>query len=170
MSISLSKIYGLLFFTHCCHLHICTNEHINITCWVCSGLPTCICFWADQLKLDNQSRVSSFGKINSPFLRNYYLLETLHLGVGPIRLISPSLLGFWLLEWFRLSLGNDVAQISQCSFPIVARKYSLTGDALVLKPLLLPCSINTRCVVDASVGAGHPWSVLLCVLTSCGFL
>lgn len=49
----------------------------------------------------------------------------------------------------------------------------LTGFLTAPPPPLLQSSLSLRCrssVADISLGAGHPKSVVLCVLTSCGFL
>lgn len=43
----------------------------------------------------------------------------------------------------------------------------LTPHPLLQSSLSLRCR---SCVADISVGAGHPKSVVLCILTSCGFL
>lgn len=74
-----------------------------------------------------------------------------------------------------ISLIQTVATLHSCVQMVPsADGDEVFGHILWLLPPLLPReSLSLRCkkcVVDASEGAGCPWSVALCILINCGFL
>lgn len=127
-------------------------------------------FLDDQVGLDSLPWALSLEKTHSPSLSNYWLLTALDLEVRPEG-ISPSMI---VCKWVLSLLGwlyNSTLKISLLSQTkdTLSHVIPWSFGSYKLSPPLLQCPLSLRYkvrIVNASVGIGTKWSLVLYILIS----
>lgn len=140
----------------CAHMH----TYLKITCWVHLVLLICVLFFSyiytDHLLLDNQLGCSSLEKTWFSF-NHHQLLVALYVGMG-LSEISHIQVACQLVPLFRSYLGDHSVAMSWIQLIFLIQKYcNRYPGPLAFNNFSLPlpvCSLG--CVVDVSIGSGHP--------------